>query len=69
MKESLDKGSLLCYNICMMTKVEAIQWIELLIKTMHEETHGEFKDPEYKDEVYIALDMAIKELKKDYTNE
>lgn len=49
-----------------MTNEEAINWIDLLIKDMKRSTLGaaHFADPEYKDEVYEALDMACKALKK-----
>lgn len=42
-----------------MTNEEAKQWIENLIKTMRMETSGYYSDPSYKDEVYVALEMAI----------
>lgn len=45
-----------------MKNKEAIKWIEGLIKTMQEETRGNFPDPEYKDEVYEALKMGVKAL-------
>lgn len=48
-----------------MTNEEAIEWIEALVETMlHETTVGPFPDPEYRDEVYEALDMAIKTMRK-----
>jgi len=46
-----------------MTTTDARGWIAALIKAMHEETNGSWPDPEYKDEVYSALEMAIKALK------
>lgn len=45
-----------------MTTTDARGWINALIKAMHEETSGTWPDPEYKDEVYSALEMAIKAL-------
>ena len=48
-----------------MTREEAIKWIEALIDTMKEETCGRCPDPEYKDEVYEALDIAIKSLEQE----
>lgn len=47
-----------------LTREEAKQWIENLIYTMKDETSGNFPDVAYKDEVYVALDMAIKEFKQ-----
>ncbi len=47
-----------------LTREEAKQWIENLIKTMREETSGNFPDVAYKDEVYVALEMAIKEFEQ-----
>ena len=49
-----------------MTNEEAINWIDLLIKDMKRNTLGaaNFADAEYKDEVYEALDMASKALKR-----
>ena len=41
-----------------MTKTDAIGWINALIKAMHEETSGSWPDPEYKDDVYCALEMG-----------
>ena len=46
-----------------MTNEEAIMWIENLIHTMKEETSGKCPDPAYKEEVYVALHMALEELK------
>lgn len=46
-----------------MTNGEAINWITLLIETMRKETSGNHPDPEYKDEVYEALEMSIALLK------
>lgn len=43
-----------------MTATDARGWINALIKAMHEETSGSWPDPEYKDEVYSALEMAIR---------
>ena len=48
-----------------MTRADAIDWIRRLIATMKEETSGDFPEPKYKDEVYEALDMAIKELEQE----
>lgn len=45
-----------------MTTTDARGWINALIKAMHEETSGTWPDPKYKDEVYSALEMAIKAL-------
>ena len=45
-----------------MTREEAANWIKCLIKTMKEETSGQYPDPEYKDEVYEALEMGIEAL-------
>ena len=47
-----------------MSNKEAVEWIEALIKLMREETEPSefYADPEYADEVYEALDMAIKAL-------
>lgn len=45
-----------------MTNDEAIKWISELIGTMREETSGPLSDSEYRDEVYEALDKAIKAL-------
>ena len=42
-----------------MTNQEAIDWIDILIKEMKRDTSGHGADPEYKDEVYEALDKAI----------
>lgn len=47
-----------------MTREEAKQWIESLIKTMRTETSGPCPDTPYKDEVYVALEMAIEALKQ-----
>ena len=47
-----------------MTREEAKQWIELLTRTMRKETSGSYPDPLYKDEVYVALDMAIEALEQ-----
>ena len=44
---------------------DAIGWINALIKAMHEETNGSWPDPEYKDEVYSALEMAIQALSQE----
>ena len=46
-----------------MTIEEAKDWIDKLIKTMKQETSGNFPEPPYKDEVYEALNMCIKFLK------
>ena len=48
-----------------MTTTDARGWINALIKAMHEETSGTWPDPEYKDEVYSALEMAIKALSQE----
>ena len=45
-----------------MTNKQALEWIKLLIQTMHEETKGNFPDAEYKDEVYQALNIARQSL-------
>lgn len=45
-----------------MTREEAKNWIEDLISEMKEETSGNYPDPEYRDEVYEALEMAINAL-------
>lgn len=49
-----------------MTNEEDINWIDLLIKDMKRNTLGaaNFADPEYKDEVYEALDMTSQALKR-----
>lgn len=49
-----------------MTREEALKWIEALVREMKEETSisNRFPDPEYRDEVYIALDVAIKALQE-----
>ena len=56
-----------------MTREEAKNWIEDLISEMKEETSGNYPDPEYRDEVYEALDMAINALEQEpydkYINE
>ena len=52
-----------------MTKKEAIEWISKLIETMKEETSGQYPDPEYKDEVYEALDIAIETLEQEPTED
>lgn len=46
-----------------MTNAEAIGWIELLINDMVKDTTGPGADPEYKDEVYVALNKALYALK------
>ncbi len=46
-----------------MTREEAKDWIDKLIKTMKQETSGKFPEPPYKDEVYEALNMCIEFLK------
>lgn len=43
---------------------DAAEWVEKLISTMKEETSGKYPDPKYKDEVYEALNEAIKILKQ-----
>lgn len=48
-----------------MTNKQAIDWINRLIQTMKSETTGEWPDPSYKDEAYIALEMAIKALEQE----
>ena len=48
-----------------MTTTDARGWIAALIKAMHEETSGSWPDPEYKDEVYSALEMAIQALSQE----
>lgn len=48
-----------------MTREDAVDWIRRLVATMKEETSGEFPEPEYKDDVYEALDMAIKALEQE----
>ena len=48
-----------------MTREEAIKWIGELVETMKEETCGQYPDPEYKDEVYEAIDIAIKALEQE----
>lgn len=45
-----------------MTNAEAKEWIVKLISAMKEDTRGMWADPQYKDEVYEALDDAIKAL-------
>lgn len=45
-----------------MTREKAKEWIVKLISAMKEETSGMWADPQYKDEVYEALDEAIKAL-------
>lgn len=45
-----------------MTREKAKEWIVKLISAMKEETNGMWADPQYKDEVYEALDEAIKAL-------
>ena len=52
-----------------MTRADAIDWIRRLIATMKEETSGDFPEPKYKDEVYEALNMAIKALEKEKADE
>lgn len=47
-----------------MTNEEAVEWIELLIKEMKRDTSGPGADPKYKDEVYEALELAIKALEE-----
>lgn len=47
-----------------MTNKEAIDWIDILIKEMKRDTSGQRADPEYKDEVYEALDKAKDALKE-----
>lgn len=41
-----------------MTNEKAVDWIDILIKEMKRDTSGPGADPEYKDEVYEALDKA-----------
>lgn len=48
-----------------MTTTDARGWINALIKAMHEETSGSWPDPEYKDEVYSALEMAVQALSQE----
>lgn len=48
-----------------MTKEKAKQWIKDLISTMKLETSGLFPDAPYEDEVYEALEMAIKALEQE----
>ena len=48
-----------------MTKEKAIEWLNNLTETMKAETSGNYSDPEYRDEVYEALDMAIKALEQE----
>ena len=48
-----------------MTTTDARGWINALIKAMHEETIGSWPDPEYKDEVYSALGMALQALSQE----
>lgn len=48
-----------------MTREEAKNWIEDLISEMKEETSGNYPDPEYRDEVYEALEMAIQALEQE----
>ena len=52
-----------------MTRKEAIEWLNNLIETMKSETSGNYHDPEYKDEVYEAIDMAIEALKQEPTDD
>lgn len=51
----------------MMSNKEAARWITALIDTMREETSrsNAFPDPEYKDEVYEALEIAVSMLSND----
>lgn len=46
-----------------MTRGAAIEWINNLTETMKLETSEYLPHPEYKDEVYEAIDMAIEALK------
>ena len=46
-----------------MSNKEAIDWIDRLVATMKKETNGKFSDPEYKDEVYEALQAATDALR------
>ena len=48
-----------------MTEREAIEWLNNLIETMKSETSEYLPHPEYKDEVYEALDVAIESLKQE----
>lgn len=48
-----------------MTEEKAIEWLNNLIETMKSETSGNYPDPEYKDEVYEALDIAIEALEQE----
>lgn len=48
-----------------MTTTDARGWINALIKAMHEETSGSWPVPEYKDEVYSALEMALQALSQE----
>lgn len=47
-----------------MTNEEAMDWIDILIKEMKRDTSGPRADPEYKDEIYEALDKAYFALKE-----
>lgn len=48
-----------------MTREEAIEWIEALVETMlHETSVGSLREPEYRDEVYEALNMAMETARK-----
>jgi len=46
-----------------MTNKEAIDWIKSLITEMKKDTTGPLHDPEYKNEVYEALNKGIEALK------
>lgn len=48
-----------------LTKTEVIMWLQLMIKEMKRETRGNYHYPEYKDEVYEALEYAIEYLKRE----
>ena len=54
-------------NYTMMSNKEAARWINALIDTMREETsrNSVLPDPEYKDEVYEALELAVAMLSRD----
>ena len=47
-----------------MVREEAENWIKKLINEMKKETSGNYPDPEYRDEVYEALDFAISDMKR-----
>ena len=48
-----------------MTREDAKKWIKNLISEMKKETSGNFHDPEYRDEVYEALDMVVQVLEQE----